>query len=185
MRSFGVLFVGLLLLESWGCAVRPKAPTAYFAPPAKVAVRHFPGTPLSGPQAKKLAEQSPRDALAINARFFSLEQMPKVELPLIGERARLVAVTRGDEPIVSTAQLTASARVALPPQAAKVAEDLAADRLTRTGSIANLNEALPTGITTQFDFIDSNVSSHSFSIALYRPPPTANGSGATAHCKLA
>ncbi|HEX4792213.1 MAG TPA: hypothetical protein VH370_00385 [Humisphaera sp.] len=180
MRSLCILLVGLLLLESLGCAARPKEPPAYFAPPAKVTVRHFPGTPLSGPQATKLTEQSSRDALAINARFFSLEQMPKVELPQVGERARLVAVTRGDTPVISTAQLTASARVALPAQAAKVAADLAADRLTRTRSLANLTEALPIGITTQFDFVDPNASAHSFAVALYRPPPAANESSTAA-----
>jgi len=116
-------------------------------------VDHFLGTPLSGPRTGTAPAVDPADALAVEAEFLVIGQVPADKLAPVGSVARLIAATRGGSPVMATQRLTRGSRFAQGGDVAGFRAALAAD--VSTIVLSDLRGALPRGATIVFEAADS------------------------------
>ncbi len=138
-------FLVFLSLFCAGCLFNRKPPPAPppAPPPIALSISHFVGTPLSGPTADAPSTKTAADALSIHATFVALDKMPAVPGNSVGAMARLIIVSRGGVPVMATANLTESARLASFDDADQFRQTLGTNALI----LGTLNGALPGGVT--------------------------------------
>jgi len=134
-----------------GCISTPKQPVGPPPPPpALVGVAHFIGTPLTGPMPATAVPIDVKGALGVSVTFVAMRTMPSGPAQSLGSAARFIAVERGGVPVLPTARLTQSSRLASVDDAGQYVQSLESkpnDAIT----LAAVHGALPAGVTVAFD----------------------------------
>jgi hypothetical protein len=146
-----------IVVGSAGCKTAPKIPPLPPAPAAQTRVEHFLGTPLSGPQPGTAPAVDPADALAVEAEFLVIDQVPADKLAPLGATARLIAATRGGSAVMATQRLTRGSRFGQGDDAAHFRTALTSGALGSAVVLSDLRGALPRGATVVFEAADTKV----------------------------
>jgi hypothetical protein len=146
IRFLVVLGAGALGATA-GCAAR-KPPPPFVPPGAAVELSHFSGSALSGPTTKPVSDAAAADqAWAVDVSFVALERMPRAALEPLGARARLIVATRGGQPVLPSAKLTADARCAIGSEADAFGAAIERGTFGRRAQIGAARGAVPPGVT--------------------------------------
>jgi len=138
------------------CFSQP-APAPLLPPSLEFRVEHYAGSPLAGPltqanqAAAEAAELATDDALFIECRVLFLEFMPASALDSLATRTRLIAASRGQDPVLSSIVLASGARVGVQAEAASFVRRVDRGQLGRKFELATPTAALLPGTTVWFE----------------------------------
>ena len=137
------------------CRATPE-PQPLVAPTLSFSVRHYTGSPLAGPTSLAFNDADadhPRDladAWLVDCRVIFLEDMPKAVLDSLATRTRLIAASRGEEPVLTSTILTSGARVGVGEPAERFIEQIETDEFGRYLELGDPTAAIPSGVSAWF-----------------------------------
>lgn len=143
----------LMLLAAAGCRSSEASEPAPVLPPAvEHGARHFVGNALSGPiPSRALPEdRGPASALRAHCRVSYHETLPRLDLPPLGTKARLIGGLRGGQAILATPLFTTRAQFADAEAAPGVLETLEARAGDRSVVLFEHTGALLVGTSVVF-----------------------------------
>ena len=151
-KAWLILATSLVLTS---CLSEP-APAALIPPALAFRVQHYAGTPLAGPTGLVDSVMEPTtvqvdQAMFVDCRVLFLEHMPVNALEPLATRTRLIAASRGDDPVLSSIVLASGARVGVSEDASEFVSRLEDGKLGRFVELAAPAAALPDGATAWFE----------------------------------
>ena len=137
------------------CLSEPE-PAPLIPPALSFRVQHYAGSPLSGPtgpveSASELAAVEAERSMFVDCRVLYLEHMPVNVLEPLATRTRLIAASRGEDPVLSSIVLASGARVGVSESANEFMSRLEDGQLGRFLELATPAAALPDGTTGWFE----------------------------------
>ena len=131
-------------------------PAPLIPPALAFRVQHYVGSPLAGPTGLVESATEPvpvqvDQAMFVDCRVLFLEHMPVNALEPLASRTRLIAASRGDDPVLSSIVLASGARVGVSESANEFVARLEKGQLGRFLELATPAAALPGGATAWFE----------------------------------
>ena len=156
-RQPAVVVAAIVMLFAGGCAHPPPTPP-FLAPAAHLDVKYHSASPTSVAVPATDAQEDPTSALAVHLRLVAIENPPGLTGDPVETHARLILQTRSGLPVLPVARLTKSVTYFPPDRAPAFAAALGKGTLGRTAVIADLHDALPRGISVEFEVKDATAS---------------------------
>jgi hypothetical protein len=139
-----------LSLALSGCASQKPPP----APKVQLGVDHFTGSVLSGPSTRPAEIADPSTALWVQVKLLAVQGASISEMAPIGSRVKLIASSRGGEPILPSGILTRGTRWAENDDVAKIESKLTAGRDPAAQVIGEQQFIVPRSVTASIDLTD-------------------------------
>ncbi len=147
------LFALALFFSS--CRSEPE-PAPLIPPALALRVEHYAGSPLAGPTSLTAgtvdaATLTSAETPLVDCRVLYLEFMPTSALDPLAARTRLIAASRGADPVLSSIVLASGARVGVRAEAEEFMERVNRGQMGRTVELGDPAAAIPAGITAWFE----------------------------------